>query len=601
MTKVSRLKVSDLIADFLVSEGVTHVFGVTGGASIHLLHSLRAKAGIDPIFVHHEQSASMAADGFARVSENFGVAVATSGPGATNLVTGIAGAWFDSVPCLFLTGQVARYRLRGDLRTRQYGFQETDVIQMVSGITKFARQVLEPEEVLPTLRKAVEVMRSGRPGPVLVDIPDDIQRAFIEVVDEQTPPKGIPRATQVNEAERILGLFLASQRPTLVVGAGMASSERGRKIARQLIQLLAVPTLTTWRAKDLDTTDIDNIVGTFGTHGTRAGNFVIQNSDFTLVLGSRLSTRETGTPISLWARESKVVVVDIDSGEIEKFAALGRSDIQGVVTDCVHLAEELVSAIKIKRVGFPTESWQGWLDYVSRLKSRYEPVSVGESAPIQGCIDPYRFMQALSEEVPDHEHVFLDTGCTVAWTMQAFRSRSGVRLHHDCNNTAMGWALPAAIGGALSTRARRATCLVGDGSIMMNLQELATLTSARTDIVIFLLNNLGYGMVRQTEAQWLDSQNVGTNSGTGDLHFPEFSTLSKAFGLRYLRMDTEADIRGVIATAYRYRSCLVEVAISPSARVVPQARFGFPIEDGEPSLDRAEFASNMLIATHSPE
>jgi acetolactate synthase-1/2/3 large subunit len=165
----------------------------------------------------------------------------------------------------------------------------------------------------------------------------------------------------------------------------------------------------------------------------------------------------------------------------------------------------------------------------------------------------------------------------------------------------MGWALPAAIGGALSTQARRATCLVGDGSIMMNLQELATLTSARTDIVIFLLNNLGYGMVRQTEAQWLDSQNVGTNSGTGGLHFPEFSTLSKAFGLRYLRMDSEADIRGLIATAYQYRSCLVEVAISPSARVVPQARYGFPIEDGEPSLDRTEFASNMLIATHLRE
>lgn len=601
MSEPNSVKVSDAIADFLAAHGVTHVFGVTGGASIHLLHSLRSHESIEPVFVHHEQAASMAADGYARVSENFGVAVATSGPGATNLITGIAGAWFDSIPCLYIAGQVARYRLRGNLRTRQYGFQETDVVQMVSGITKFAAQVAAPEDVIPTLTKAVTVMREGRPGPVLVDIPDDIQRAFIDTTTYTRNP--LPMAASDSsldaDAKHVLEMLLASQRPTLVIGAGLAATRRGRQIASTLVRLARIPTLTTWRAKDIELDD-DLVVGTFGTHGTRAGNFVVQNSDFTLVLGSRLSTRETGTPMSLWARDSKVVVVDIDSGELEKFEALGRGIALGVNADCPDFTAALVRALKQSDYRGPINAWRDWISYVTKIKSTYDPVQVGECVPRSGYVDPYRFMQVLSRAAPAGEHFFLDTGCTVAWAMQAIKTERAIRLHHDCNNTAMGWALPAAIGGALASTSKKATCLVGDGSLMMNLQELSSIWSSGTEIVTILLNNSGYGMVRQTEEQWLQSRNVGTDTESGDLVFPDFSVAASAFRLPHYRLAAESDIEVVLRRAYESRRCIVEVMIAPSARVTPQARFGFPIEDGDPALDRDEFLSNMIVKPYVP-
>ncbi len=596
------MKVSDVIADFLAMQGITHVFGVTGGASIHLLHSLRTHKNIEPVFVHHEQAASMAADGYARVSENFGVAIATSGPGATNLITGIAGAWFDSVPCLFITGQVARYRLRGNLQTRQYGFQETDVVQMVSGITKFAMQVSAPEEVVPTLALAVKKMREGRPGPVLVDIPDDIQRAFIGVPNHfgnEIPPKTLVDSFD-SEVKVVMDMLLTSKRPTIVIGAGLAATRRGRQIAATLVEVSRVPTLTTWRAKDLSISEDELVAGTFGTHGTRAGNFVVQNSDFTLVLGSRLSTRETGTPIALWARDSKVVVVDIDSGELEKFEALGRGITLGVKADCPAFTEALVHALTTGGYIGPLAVWGDWINYVKRVKADYDPVRVGEGASRNGYIDPYRFMQVLSQIVPADEQIFLDTGCTVAWAMQAFSTQRGIRLHHDCNNTAMGWALPASIGGALASDGNRATCLVGDGSFMMNIQELASMWSSDSKIVTILLNNCGYGMVRQTEDQWLNSRNVGTDSESGDLVFPDFSLVASAFSLPHYRLDSEAEVAKVLQLAYESRRCFVEVIIAPAARVAPQARFGFPIEDGEPTLDREEFKHNMIVEPYVP-
>jgi len=601
VSELNSVKVSDAVADFLAGHGVTHVFGVTGGASIHLLHSLRAHERIEPVFVHHEQAASMAADGYARVSENFGVAVATSGPGATNLITGIAGAWFDSIPCLFITGQVARYRLRGNLRTRQYGFQETDVVQMVSGITKFAAQVSAPEDVIPMLTKAVAVMREGRPGPVLVDIPDDIQRAFISTTtytSDATPVATSSRSLDA-QAQLVLEMLLSSRRPTVVIGAGLASTGRGRHIAKTFVQLARIPTLTTWRAKDLELDD-ELVVGTFGTHGTRAGNFVVQNSDFTLVLGSRLSTRETGTPMSLWARESKVVVVDIDSGELEKFEALGRGIALGVNADCAEFTDAMVRALRSVDYRGPVDAWGDWSSYVARIKSTYDPVQVGGSALRDGFVDPYRFMQVLSRTAPIGEHIFLDTGCTVAWAMQALKIERTIRLHHDCNNTAMGWALPAAIGGALAVASNQATCLVGDGSLMMNIQELSSVWGSGTNIVTILLNNGGYGMVRQTEEQWLESRNVGTDSESGDLVFPDFSVAATAFRLPHYRLSAEGDAESVLSQAYESRRCLVEVMIAPSARVIPQARFGFPIEDGDPALDRDEFLGNMIVKTYVP-
>ena len=319
-------KLSDYVADFLAAQDIRHVFVVTGGASIHILHSLHDRPGTEPICPHHEQAGAMAADGYARATGGIGCAVGTSGPGATNMITGISGAWFDSIPVLYLTGQVTTFRLKGESGVRQFGFQETEIIPMVRPITKYCVQLRDPRRIRYELEKAVQIARSGRPGPVLIDIPDDLQRAFVDTDNlpafERDAAAPVPTPAK-EEIKRAVDLLLASERPVLIFGHGIRLSGAVAE-ARALADQCNVPVLTTWGAKDFFSASDRLNAGTFGTHGTRAGNFVVQNADFVLSIGARLSTRETGSPLSSWARGARTVVIDIDRAELNKFPAFDR-------------------------------------------------------------------------------------------------------------------------------------------------------------------------------------------------------------------------------------------------------------------------------------
>ena len=588
-------KLSDYVADFLAAQGIRHVFVVTGGASIHILHSLHDRPGTEPICPHHEQAGAMAADGYARATGGIGCAVSTSGPGATNMITGISGAWFDSIPVLYLTGQVTTFRLKGESGVRQFGFQETEIIPMVRPITKYCVQLRDPRRIRYELEKAVHIARSGRPGPVLIDIPDDLQRAFVETDDlpafESGAADSAPEPAE-EELRRAVDLLLRSERPVLIFGHGIRLSGAVAE-ARALAERCNVPVLTTWGAKDFFPASDRLNAGTFGTHGTRAGNFVVQNADFVLSIGARLSTRETGSPLSSWARGARAVVIDIDRSELNKFAAFGRKLDIAIEADALSAIRAITQAIDVPdNAGLP--DWTTWRAEIADWMQRY-PVSP-KNSPAKSTIDPYVLIEEISALAPDDTYFFIDTGCAVAWSMQALKLRGSQRIFHDFNNTAMGWALPAAIGGALAFPRKSICCVVGDGSLMMNIQELATLKHHGLAVKLLLLDNGGYSMVRQTETQWLGGVNVGTSTESG-LGFPDFIKLAHAFGLETRELSKSAGLRGELAGIFASPGAVFARIEIPSEKgVIPQVAFGFPIEDSEPYLPREEFLRNMKVA-----
>lgn len=589
-----KMKLSDFVIDFVARQGVKHAFVVSGGASIHLLHSLGNHPDIDYICPHHEQSGAMAADAYARVNGELGCAIATSGPGATNLITGIAGAWFDSVPCLYLTGQVTTFRMKGDTGVRQFGFQETELLPMVEPITKYAVQLKDPLSVRLELEKAVYLAKTGRPGPVVIDIPDDLQREIIETDDlaGYSPDSEKETATSGAEdlqsiAQSVMAMVKEAERPVFVLGWGVRLSG-AVDLARSVLEKLNIPFLTSWGARDIGA-GLKNFAGTFGTHGTRFGNFTVQNADLVIAVGARLSTRETGTPITSWAREAKTVIVDIDAAELAKFGSFGKDLDLGVVSD----AKPFLRALDAEVSNVGTTDVEAWKQQVKKWQEDYP---VCPSSLHNACeINPYVLMEKLSEATPDELHIFSDTGCSIAWLMQGYHPKGGQRLYHDFNNTAMGWALPAAIGGTFALDGKDVLCISGDGSFMMNIQELATIAHHRLPVKIIVLNNKGYAMVRQTEDQWLDGVNAGTSEESG-LGFPDFVDLAKSFGIPAFRLETADKTTECLGKLFEASGpILLDVQLPESHNVLPQSKFGYPIEDAEPLLPRSEFLANMMV------
>jgi acetolactate synthase-1/2/3 large subunit len=595
-----KIKLSDYVASYLEKKGLSTVFGVTGGASIHLMHSVHINTNLNMVACHHEQAASMAADGYARASGGTGCAIATSGPGATNLITGISGSWFDSIPVLHLTGQVATFRMKRDTGTRQLGFQETDIVQMVKGITKFAHQLEDPLEIHSLLDEAFFQMHDGRKGPALIDIPDNLQREEFELRDfvgkvkthfplDQT---ATTNASDLNKVKQVADLVLRSKRPVLVIGSGTRDYDSRVEIEK-ILQKLPIPILTTWGAKDVVSTNYEMHAGTFGTHGTRAGNFTIQNADLVITVGTRLSTKETGTPVTDWAREAQLVMVDIDESEISKFKKLGKEVSIGICTyaqNFLTLFNQELQAREIPR-------YTSWNARVKSWKLKYPHMEVQKNLDNgEHYLTPQEFIQFVQQFVNPKTDLFVDTGCAVAWIMQGLTVPHGSRVFHDHNNTAMGWALPASIGGSFANPERETICVVGDGSLMMNLQELATLKHSGRPVRIILLNNSGYAMVRQTEAQWLDSRHVGTDLTGSGLSFPNFPELFQSF-----RMSVESINKSNIHLFDLNKNTRVDeieafnLLVGSDFGVSPQTRFGYPIEDSDPLLPRNEFLDNMIV------
>ncbi|HOD12724.1 MAG TPA: thiamine pyrophosphate-binding protein [Candidatus Omnitrophota bacterium] len=585
------MKLSDYVAKFLAEQGIRHVFAVTGGAAAHLIDSIAKTQGIEYVCPQHEQAGAMAADAYARVTGNLGAAIATSGPGATNLLTGICSAYYDSIPVLYITGQVATFRQKKDTGVRQIGFQETDVIAMFRHVTNYSVQIRNEKDIRYELEKACYLAKDGRPGPVLVDIPDNLQRAAVDPKKLKgfvAPCKKNIPALIDKQIDSCIKMLSCADRPVVILGGGVRLAGAIRE-AKRFINKQKLPFAPTWAVADILPSRHACSIGTFGTHGTRYANFAVQNADLILSIGSRLDTKATGSPISTFARGAKKIIVDIDKNELGKFKRFNL-DVDVLIHCDAKVFLQKLNA-KIQRV--KKKNISAWFRQISTWKSAY-PI-----CPSRYCgekkINPYVFVKTLSRKCKNGDHLVVDTGCCLAWMMQGFEFKKDQRLFHDWNNTAMGWALPASIGASFAKDRASIICVTGDGSLHMNLQELATIIRHQLPIKIFLVNNDGYSMIRQTQDQWLGSCYVAS-SVKGGLPEINFSKIARSYGFHTLDVSRNSDLEECVQRVFKKKGpVFCNVHISSEHRVIPQVKYGRPNEDLEPLLNRKEFLRNMII------
>ena len=591
------MKLSDYVIDFLVRRGVTHVFGISGGAAVHLFDSADRHPGMDYVCSQHEQSSAMSADGYARATGRLGVAITTSGPGATNLLTGVCCSFYDSVPTLMITGQVATHRLKGDRPVRQVGFQETDVVSIFASVTKYAHQISDPNSIRYHLEKAYYLAFEGRPGAVLIDLPDDLQRAEVDP-DKMTgfePPVADEAPDLDRHLDNLLELLRSAKRPALILGAGLTTPRLGPELL-ELIKSLDMPVLQTWAGLDLLASDHPLRVGPFGVYGPRLGNFTVQNADFILCLGSRLSQNVTGGILNSFARAAKIVMVDASPGEMDKFDGRGIDIALRIVSRMDRFVPLLLRRLKVESIP-PHHDWRSKIASWRKTLPDDRP---GPAADDAGFVDAYDFVERLAAHAPDDEQIFIDTGGNLTWTCNGFRTKQGQKLISAWNNTPMGYALPAAIGAAAARESRGITCVIGDGGLVLCLGELSTLVAHGYRVRVILFNNHGHGIQKQTLETWLGGRYVGVHGASG-LAFPDFAKVAEAMGLQTVTIDRSSAIDEALRHVYSGNGpVFCNVEINPSQKLYPVLKFGAPLESQLPSLDDRWIEQQMIIPPVRP-
>lgn len=587
------MKLSDYVVDFLHQRGVGHVFLITGGAAGHLTDSLHTHPKMKYVCVQHEQAGAMMAEAYSRMTDNLGVMMGTSGPGATNMITGICCAYFDSIPTLFITGQVNLTEQKGTTAVRQVGFQETDIVSMVKPVTKFAEMVQKPEDIHCLLEKAIYLAQSGRPGPVLLDIPLDIQRAEInpDTLKQYDPEHEAPATDSPDildaKIRQTLLLLKNAKCPVLLVGGGIRLA-RAADEARRAAELLGIPIVTTWSGFDIIPHNHPLFVGQMGVYGARGANFTVQNADFLLSVGSRLDTRITGGKPSTYARGAKKIVVDIDAAELGKQRGL-TPDIP-ICVDAKVFLERLNSALASTEKPDVRE----WIARTQEWKAKY-PTVLPEYYNQKGTVNAYVFIKTLSEELGNDAIVITDSGGNLTWTMQAFEVKDGQRVFSAMGNSPMGYSFPAAIGASIARGKKQVICIIGDGGIQMNIQELQTLAYQQTPVKVFVMNNHSYGIILQFQDMYFDGRHAASRPESG-YTVPDFLKIASAYGIASEQISHHGELREKIKSVLAApHPVLCDVSLETEQRLVPKLEFGNPIEDLSPLLDRKEFRENMII------
>lgn len=597
------IKLSDYVAQKVVDLGVRHVFMVTGGGAMHLNHSLGTHPDIECIFNHHEQACAIGAEAYYRLSNRLPLVNVTSGPGGTNAITGVYGAFVDSIGMVVISGQVkweTTVRSTG-LPLRQYGDQELDIEELVRPVTKYAAMVTDPQTIRYHLEKAFYLAQAGRPGPCWLDIPLDVQASKIDPeglvgfdpgeIDE--PWKG---ADNARISKEIFTNIQAAKRPVVLVGSGVRLSGRHEAFLA-VINKLGIPVVTAWNAHDALWNTHPYYVGRPGTIGDRAGNFVVQNADLLLILGSRLNIRQVSYNWQSFAREAYKIWIDIDALELQKPSVRPDMPIQADLKD-------LLPALAAAPYPGPTPDHSNWLDWGKERMRRY-PIVRPEYWD-NPHINPYCFMHALFEQLEEDQIVVTGNGSACVVSFQAAEIKRGQRLWTNSGCATMGYDLPASIGAHKASGGESIICLAGDGSIMMNLQELQTIAGNALPIKIFILNNSGYVSIFQTHRNFFNGLEVGGGPKSG-VNFPDFSKLSLAFGLPYQRAEMHADLVSAIRqTLEQSGPAVCEIIIDENqvfapklgAKQLPDGRIiSPPLEDLSPFLSREELEDNMLIPT----
>lgn len=610
------VRLADYVARRIVEHGISHVFMLTGGGAMHLNDALGRAHGLNYVCCHHEQALAMAAESYTRLSGKLAALNVTTGPGGINALNGVHGAYTDSIAMLVLSGQVKRETLRQNAPVvlRQLGDQEADIVSMVRPITKFAAMVTNPLDIRYLLEKALWLAETGRPGPVWLDIPIDIQSALIDPSqlrgfdprvegygrDYALPSEfGWLTGTELREAARaVIAAVRQARRPVLMPGTGIRISGMHRTFL-EVADKLGIAVAPAWNAQDVVPDDHPLYVGRPGTVGDRSGNFAVQRSDLLLVLGCRLNIRQISYNFAAFAPEAKKIMVDIDAAELGKpTLSIDMPVHADLKTFLPMLLEELE--------GYEAaEPHKAYVDWALERRRRY-PTVLPEYWQTEGVVNPYCFTERLFDALSLDEVIVMADATAAVVTVQAAKLKKGQRLYSNSGAASMGYDLPATIGAwhAMPQGSQRIICLAGDGSIMQNLQELQTIVGQNIPAKIFLYNNSGYHSIRQTQQAYFNGHSVGCGPDSG-VTFPDFGKIVQAFGFAYTRVSEHQNMdRAIADTLAAPGAAVCEIFIDKAQNFAPKVssrRFEdgtmetAPLEDLAPFLPRDELAQALKV------
>lgn len=590
------IKVADYIARRAADAGITQVFMITGGGAMHLNDAFGKEPRLSYVCNHHEQACAMAAEGYARVTGKPALVNVTTGPGGINALNGVFGAFTDSIPMLIVSGQVKRetcMAFREVPGLRQLGDQEVDIIRMVGGITKYAVELREPADVRYEVEKALFLMTHGRPGPVWIDVPIDVQGSMVDESGLRAfHPPGAAALPPQSEIAEVVRRLKESKRPAILVGTGIRVGD-AVDVFERVIRKLGIPVTTAWTAHDLIASDDPLFAGRPSTVGDRAGNFVVQSSDLLLVIGCRLHIRQISYNWEWFARGAFKIQVDVDPAELNKPTV--KPDLP-IVADARAFLEELERQLDDYDASMHAE-WLAW----ATERRKLHPV-VSEEQRRAFPINPYHFVDALIRRLDDDDVIVCGDGAACVVTFQVAELKRGQRLWTNAGSASMGYDLPAAIGAAVARGGKRVICLAGDGSVQMNLQELQTVVHYRLPIKLFVLNNGGYQSIRQTQLAYF-GRLVGESPVSG-VSFPDMAKIGAAYGLPSMRIEAFDFDRQVDDVLGSDGAFVAEVMLDPkqqfepklSSRQLPDGKMvSSPLEDMYPFLSREELRANLLI------
>lgn len=594
-----KIRVADYLAKFIYDYGVKHVFMLSGGGIMHLTDGLVCNKNLQAVCLHHEQAASMAIEAYSRTNGHFGVGYFTTGPGATNALTGLAGAWLDSVPCLFISGQVKRrasvYKAKIP-GLRQFGVQEINILPIVESITKYSVFVNNPEDIKYHLEKAVYLSKEGRPGPVWLDIPLDVQGALINPSKLRSFKPRIKRCiSKEKQANKLVKYLKNSKRPVILAGQGVRISGAINAFLK-FVNTYKIPVVTTFLGIDvIDSTNLQ-YAGRIGIKGDRAGNLAIQNSDLLIAIGTSLPVAEIGYEYDKFARDAKVVVVDVDVSSHKKKTIKIDSFIK---VDVKEFIERLEKRIKNEKLDFDKK----WLKNCMAWRKKY-PVCLPEYRKLKGKINIYHFIDKLSQKLNSKDVVVTDAGSTFYVGCQATKIKKGMRYITSGGFATMGYSLPASIGASFALGKRRIMCITGDGSFQQNIQELQSVVHYKLPLKIFVLNNGGYLSIRFTQSKYFNKRFIGEGPSSG-VSLPDTKEIAKAYKIKFIRINNNAELSKSLNKVLSYKGpVLCEVMTPKNQLIIPTVAsqkkedgtmVSKPLEDMFPFLNRREFSKNMFV------
>ena len=607
-------KVSDYIADHMAEWGIRDVFTVTGGGAMHMNDAFGHHPKLHCTYQHHEQACAMAAEAYARMDNRMAAVCVTTGPGATNAITGVLGGWMDSIPMLVFSGQ-ARYATTvaaSGLKLRSMGVQECNIVPVVTSITKYAQMIIHPEDIRYHLEKALYMAVNGRPGPVWLDIPLDVQGAVIETeelrgYDPQENPEEKPAEISQDVIQQILDKIEKSRRPVLFPGNGVRLAGAMDDF-QKLVNILGVPVITGMSSVDAMESEHPYFAGRSGGTGTRPGNFALQNSDVLLSIGNRQGFAQTGFQYQDWARGSYTILNDIDENELKKPSLHVSLPVCG---DAGDLIRKLICAAKLRGTDETNPLFKGrdWIRQCQVWKQKYPVVTAKHYETVEeGCTNIYAFYEELSKAMQEGQTLMVSVGTSRVAGSQAFRVKKGQRFITNPNTASMGFCLPAATGICVAQPGKPVVCVTGEGSLQMNLQELQTIWQNRLPVKLFVINNQGYHSIRQTQQSYFEPPLVGVGAESGDLSFPDLSKIIPAYGFSYRAVhaaeelpetlhqvleETGASVCEVFVTKYQ------KTEPKTSAKKLPDGSMvSAPLEDMYPFLSKEELEENMFTETN---